>query len=202
MPIYEYRCQTCGRKVTIFWRSLSAVNDAAATCERCGSNRLVRLASRVRVVRGADSSSLDASADADDALLNEMAGLDENDPRAMARLMRRMAQESGEDLGPEFEEVVGRLEKGEDPEKIEQSMGDLFGSDAAGPDGMGTDEFGDPVASADSTEKAAEKAEEEKDKTATAKRRTVPLATKKPERRTRAKPRTTTRKAGKPHTSA
>jgi len=58
-----------------------------------------------------------------DDLLGE--GLDENDPKSLARFMRKMADETGEDLGPEFEEVVGRLEAGEDPESIESSMPDL-----------------------------------------------------------------------------
>ena len=49
----------------------------------------------------------------------DMAGLDENDPKSLARFMRKMASETGEDLGPEFDEVVGRLEAGEDPESIE-----------------------------------------------------------------------------------
>jgi hypothetical protein len=38
-----------------------------------------------------------------------------------------MADEVGEDLGPELDEVVGRLEAGEDPEEIERSMPDLAG---------------------------------------------------------------------------
>jgi hypothetical protein len=41
--------------------------------------------------------------------------------------MRQMSSEVGEDLGPEFDEVVGRLEAGEDPESIEQSMPDMLG---------------------------------------------------------------------------
>jgi len=68
---------------------------------------------------------------------SSLGGLDENDPKSLARFMRKMAGETGEDLGPEFEEVVGRLEAGEDPESIEQSMPDL-----AGEGGMGGDDFG------------------------------------------------------------
>ncbi len=71
----------------------------------------------------------------DPAMLNELGGLDENDPRSLGRFMRKMASETGEEMGPEFNEIVGRLEKGEDPEKIEQSMGDILG-DGGAPDGM------------------------------------------------------------------
>jgi hypothetical protein len=107
----------------------------------------------------------------DDALLDEMANLDENDPRALGRFMRKMAEQSGEDLGPEFEEVVGRLEKGEDPEEIEKRMGDIFGDEMGGPD----DDLAGP--SEDQTTKA-EKEAEEQDKKATAKRRTVAMQSK------------------------
>jgi putative FmdB family regulatory protein len=179
MPIYEYRCRDCGRKFSIFWRSLSAVDEKGARCERCGSRRLMRLASRVRVVRGAGSSDFDAGG-GDDALLDEMAGLDENDPRALGRFMRKMAQESGEDMGPEFDEVVTRLERGEDPEQIEKSMGDLFGDDMGGP--VDDDDYGAPPE--DPTAKA-EKEAEEKDRKATEKRRTMPMKAK---RKSPAKP--------------
>jgi hypothetical protein len=53
--------------------------------------------------------------------------LDESDPRSVARWMRKMSDEVGEDMGPEFEEVVDRLEAGEDPDEIENSMPDLAG---------------------------------------------------------------------------
>ena len=53
--------------------------------------------------------------------------LDENDPRSIARWMRKMSDETGEDLGSEFEEVVDRLQSGESPEEIEKEMPDLGG---------------------------------------------------------------------------
>jgi putative FmdB family regulatory protein len=117
MPIYEYRCQDCGRKLAVFWRSRADVKTP--TCQRCGSDNMVRLISRVRFVRSEESRLEDM---ADDAML---ADLDENDPRSLGRWMRKMSQEMDEDLGPEFEEIVGRLEAGEDPEEIEKSMPEL-----------------------------------------------------------------------------
>jgi putative FmdB family regulatory protein len=148
MPIHEYRCPACNKKVTVFYRSLASVDHAAARCDRCGAKRLARIMPRVRVLRGnsdADTS-LGPDGDVDPGLLNEMGGLDENDPRALGRFMRKMADETGEDLGPEFGEVIGRLEKGEDPERIEREMGDLFGPE--GGNGMGgmDDEMGMPAA--------------------------------------------------------
>jgi hypothetical protein len=58
----------------------------------------------------------------------DVAGLDDKDPKSLARFMRKMASEAGEELGPEFDEVVGRLEAGEDPDSIEETMPDLGGA--------------------------------------------------------------------------
>jgi putative FmdB family regulatory protein len=129
MPIYEYICHDCKRRVSLLWRTFADIESRAAVCPRCGGQNLSRLISRVAVVRS-EESRLDDLADP-----SSLGGLDENDPRSLARFMRKMAAETGEDLGPEFEEVVGRLEAGEDPESIEQSMPDLGG-------GMGGDDFG------------------------------------------------------------
>jgi hypothetical protein len=79
------------------------------------------LVSLVSVVRS-EESRLESLADP-----SSLAGLDEDDPRSIARWMRTMSQETGEDLGPEFDEMVDRLEAGEDPEEIESSLGDLGG---------------------------------------------------------------------------
>jgi Flp pilus assembly protein TadB len=51
----------------------------------------------------------------------------EDDPKALGRLMRRMGKEMGEEMDPEFDEVVSRLEKGQDPEQIEKEMPELGG---------------------------------------------------------------------------
>jgi putative FmdB family regulatory protein len=120
MPIYEYRCLACRRRTSVFVRSVSAV--AKPKCEHCGSAKLVRLMSKFAVGRGA--------LDIDDA--SSMEGIDDNDPRAMARWARQMADEAGEDLGPEFDEMVGRMEAGEMPDDDEMSG---FGDDDGGDDG-------------------------------------------------------------------
>ena len=49
----------------------------------------------------------------------------EDDPRALGRMMRKMGKEAGEDLPPEFDDVVGRLESGQSPEEIESEMPEL-----------------------------------------------------------------------------
>ncbi len=119
MPIYEYRCNACGRRVSVFQRSFSAT--VTATCDRCGSADLSRLISRFAVTR-ADS------AFADD--FDSLPDFDEDDPRAVARWARRMAEEAGEDLGPEFEDAVSRMERGEIPEEfMDDEDGDLGDED-------------------------------------------------------------------------
>ena len=120
MPIYEYRCADCQKKVSVFFRSFSAAAQEQACCPICHGTRLTRMVSKVRVIRG--TSSAGSEDGFDDSLPDN---LDENDPRSLGRMMRRMADETGEDMGAEFGEVVSRLEKGEDPETIEKSMPEL-----------------------------------------------------------------------------
>ncbi len=121
MPIYEYRCLDCRRRVSVFWRTFAEAEGGQPACTHCGSQRLTRLISRVRVIRS-EESRLDDLSDMDD-----FPDIDENDPRSLGRWMRKMSEETGEDLGPEFDEVVGRLEAGENPEEIEKSMPELMG---------------------------------------------------------------------------
>ena len=102
MPIYEYRCQGCGKRTSVFVRSMSTA--VRAKCEHCGSSRLSRLISRVTVAR---------SRGGDDAFDEGMlAGVDENDPRSMARFARHMRDEMGEEMGPEFDQAIEQMEQG------------------------------------------------------------------------------------------
>lgn len=117
MPIYEYRCRKCQRRVSIFLRSFG--ESAQPKCTYCGFDQLDRLVSRVAIVKS-EEARLDAMAD--DAAL---ADLDENDPKSMARWMKKMASEVGEDMGDEFGEAIDRMETGQSLEDIEEAMPDL-----------------------------------------------------------------------------
>ncbi|MCJ7810820.1 MAG: zinc ribbon domain-containing protein, partial [Dehalococcoidia bacterium] len=110
VPIYEYRCNGCQRRVSIFQRSIQVA--VAAACSHCGSTDLTRLISRVAVMRSEESHFEDLASDA------SLADLDESDPRSVARWARRMGREMGEELGPEFDEMVERMEAGEMPEDL------------------------------------------------------------------------------------
>ena len=132
MPIYEYQCLDCRRRVSVFFRTFGEANDANAHCPRCNGANLRRLISKVTVLRS-EESRLDSMADE-----SFMAGLEKEDPRALAGMMRKMSDEMGEPLDPEMHEVVQRLERGESPESIEQSMPDL----GAGADDAAMSDYG------------------------------------------------------------
>ncbi len=104
MPIYEYRCAACRRKVTVL--TLRASEVVEPVCEHCGSRDLTRLMSRFAMVRS-EESRLDDLADP-----SSLGDLDENDPKSMARWMRKMGKEMGEDAGQDFDEMVDELEAG------------------------------------------------------------------------------------------
>lgn len=158
MPIYEYLCPACNRVYSFFTQSVSG--DKEPLCPKCGATELEKQVSRFAFVRGGSAARAKGEAvgglggesgdlgpgggpDFDDPkveremmrLMRDMEHIDESDPRQLGRLMRRMSDLSGEGMDAEFEEAVRRLEAGEDPEKIEADMGDLFGGDD--PDGMG-----------------------------------------------------------------
>jgi putative FmdB family regulatory protein len=130
MPYYDYRCDDCRRAVRLFF-SYSDYETARPGCPHCGSSQLRRRIGRIAVAKS-EEARMDMLAD--DSML---AGLDEDDPRSLGKFMRKMGQEMGEDLGDEFHEVVNRLERGESPEAIEQSMPDLGAADGTmGGDGL------------------------------------------------------------------
>ena len=132
MPIYEYRCADCARKVSVFFRSFNAVTDPV--CPRCGGTQLTRLMSRVAVHRGTGDNGGDDFGDGDGEFDQFLDGVDENDPRSVARAMRRMSDEMGEPIEPEMQEALTRMEAGEDPERVmanlDEQMGEGDGGDS------------------------------------------------------------------------
>lgn len=151
MPIYEYRCAGCKRRVNIFFTSFSAADRKAEAgeieCPNCGSKQLSRLMSKAYMVRGGGGSEgggeLDDAGDMD-GMNGMFDGLDDADPRSVARWARRMQDQMGGemDLGPEFEQALTRIESGEDPDKVMEDMDPaaLGGMGDGGDDG--TDDFG------------------------------------------------------------
>ena len=108
MPIYEYECHGCRRRVSLL--VLSPSTAAAPRCPRCESLDLSRLMSRFATVKSEDAR-LESLADP-----SQYGDLDENDPRSMARFMKRMGDEMGEDLGEDvdaaMEEAIAEGDEG------------------------------------------------------------------------------------------
>jgi len=129
MPIYEYRCADCKRRVSVYFQTFSAASNATPKCEYCGSTNLSRLVSRVFQLKSEDAQ-LEDMADP-----SSFGDLDENDPKSVARWARKLGQQMGEDLGDDWGEMVDRLEAGED---IEGEGGPADG-EASDLDGIGAD---------------------------------------------------------------
>ena len=98
MPIYEYECNGCHRRVSLL--ILSPRTAPPPTCPRCGSQELNRLLSRFVAVKS-EESRLESLADP-----SKFGDLDENDPKSMARWMKKMGREMGEDLGEDFDAAM------------------------------------------------------------------------------------------------
>jgi hypothetical protein len=103
-------------------------------CPKCKKERLVRQMSAFAKIGGAkeDSETDDLPIDearmekAMEILAREADGINEDDPRQAAKLMRKFTDATGASLGPSMEEALKRMEAGEDPEQIEAEMGDLI----------------------------------------------------------------------------
>ena len=117
MPTYEYRCLDCNRRFTVFM-TYAEYGQKAVICPHCKSKNVQRKIGKIRVARSGDS---DLENITDPASLEGL----EDDPRALGKMMRQMSKQVGEDLPPEFDEVVGRLEKGQSPEEIERDLPDM-----------------------------------------------------------------------------
>ena len=149
MPIYEFACPKC-RKIFSFL-SKRTNPDRLPVCPRCGNKRMEKQISRFAMTRrladpGAAPEQEGSTPDIDDPRIaramaemeRDMEHMDENNPRHMAHMMRKM-----KDLMPpgtvprDLDIAIKRLEAGEDPEKIEADMGDVLGDLMGGDEGAG-----------------------------------------------------------------
>ena len=122
MPIYEYECQGCSRRLSLLIRSISG--QLSPRCPRCGSSELSRLMSRFATVKSEDAR-LESLADS-----SQYGDLDESDPQSVARYMKRMGKEMGEDLGDDLDAAMD-----EAMSESDGGDGDEGGlSDPGGPD--------------------------------------------------------------------
>ncbi|MEE8122067.1 MAG: FmdB family zinc ribbon protein [Anaerolineales bacterium] len=122
MPTYDYRCHDCGKQNSIY-QAYEDYGVVPVVCQYCSSEKLRRMISGIRVARS-EESRIESLADP-----GAWGDFDESDPRSMAKMMRKMGNELGEEMPPEFDEAINRLESGESPDEIEKSMPDLGMSD-------------------------------------------------------------------------
>ena len=148
MPIYEFACPKCRKIFSFLSKRLNP--ERPPVCPRCGNKTMEKQISRFAMTRGlaepAAGSDEGPMPGMDDPRLaramtemeRDMEHLDENNPKHMAHMMRKM-----KDLMPpgtvpkELDVAIKRLEAGEDPEKIEEDMGDVLGDFMGGPDEEG-----------------------------------------------------------------
>lgn len=135
MPIYEFYCEDCN---VVFNFYSSRVNTTKRpSCPRCQKKKLERLLSPFATLRQAKSPGDDLDPlppGLDEAkleramasLAHEAEGMNEDDPRQAAHLMRKLSDMTGLNLGPAMQEALQKMEAGEDPDQVEAEMGDLL----------------------------------------------------------------------------
>ncbi len=137
MPMYEFYCESCNTIFTFFSRVVNT--EKVPSCPKNGNHKLTRMISRFAVAGRAKSKGdgeteegmpdlpIDESKmeKAIESLAAEAENINEDDPRQAANLMRKLTQMTGLKLGEKMEDALSRMEAGEDPEAIEQDLGDL-----------------------------------------------------------------------------
>jgi putative FmdB family regulatory protein len=135
MPVYEFLCADCNRIFS--FHSFKIATEKIPVCPKCNNADLRRVPSTFGVTTATKTPAAqgdDSGAGLDDPRMeremmrfaSELEGMDENDPRAMAAAVRKMTEIAGERVTPAMEEMIRRLEAGEDPEKVEEELGDAL----------------------------------------------------------------------------
>lgn len=97
MPIYEYACRQCRRRMSFL---VMAPSSFKPVCKHCRSTELEQLFSRFASPKS-EERRLESLADP-----SSFAGLDENDPSSVARWMKKMGREMGEDMGEDVDQLA------------------------------------------------------------------------------------------------
>ena len=118
MPIYEFRCLACRKRTSVFVRSVTSV--AKPACEHCSSKKTERIFSRVAVFRDRDGF---------EGAESSLGDVDENDPRSVAKWVRKMSREMGEPLDSDMQGELERMESGEMPDDADDLGDDSFADD-------------------------------------------------------------------------
>lgn len=132
MPIYEFYCPDCHMVFEFFSKCVNT--GKRPLCPRCRKRKLERQISRFAMKGGSGDKEGMGDFPVDEnkmeraitALAGEAERIDETDPRQAAGLIRKFSGMTGIEYGKGMEEALGRMEAGEDPEKVESEMGDLM----------------------------------------------------------------------------
>lgn len=132
MPLYEFYCSDCHRIFNFLSRSVNT--SKRPSCPKCRRPRIERKVSSFAISKGLSEPAADGMPDIDESrmeqvmseLANDAEGMSEDDPRQMAGMMRKLYDATGLKMGGGMEEAIRRMEAGEDPDKIDQEMGDLL----------------------------------------------------------------------------
>ncbi len=125
MPTYDFICNNCQKRFDVFL-TFAEYGKKAVQCTHCQSGNVRRRMTKVRIAKS-EESRMESMADD----FSGMEGL-ENDPKALAKMMKKMGKEMGEEMPAEFDDVVDRLEAGQSPEEIETALPDLGAGDSGG----------------------------------------------------------------------
>ena len=132
MPIYEFYCSDCH---TIYnFRSKKVNTEKRPDCPGCGQPKIKRQISLFSISKGLTENADDSIPDIDETKLEramesmagEMEGVNEEDPKQVAHLMRKLYDATGLGMGSGMEEAINRMEAGEDPDKVGEEMGDIL----------------------------------------------------------------------------
>jgi putative FmdB family regulatory protein len=134
MPIYEFYCKKCHTIYKFFSKSVNT--EKIPDCPRCKNIKLKREVSSFATISAGKGDTADGTdmppidekkmEKAMAMLAGEADKINEDDPRQAAMLMRKISDVTGLTMGPGMEEALSRLERGEDPDKIEEEMGEIL----------------------------------------------------------------------------
>ena len=106
MPIYEFRCRKCSKRFNVL--TLRVSEKVTPVCDKCGSKLADRLLSRFAMPKS-EEARLENLGDP-----SNLSGIDENDPKSVARWMRKMGREMGDEVaGDDFNEMMDQIEAGD-----------------------------------------------------------------------------------------
>ncbi|MCU0479900.1 MAG: zinc ribbon domain-containing protein [Anaerolineae bacterium] len=114
MPNYDYKCQSCGNRFSLFYKTYADYDSAHKSCPKCASDQLSRLITRVAIQQ--------PTRDYGKMNSNEMLSvLQSGDSRQVGEMFNQIG---GADprLGAEYHETTQRLLKGESVEKVERDL--------------------------------------------------------------------------------